>query len=244
MNIYADAREKSPNIAVRIHPLLLSLTATINASVMRPDIRAISENDERALRSNFYTSLSAFPPLEIHFLGQNGSSLLSNRNVYALTSVAGCRECVAFSPQNNSGEGIAPQGDSAVTSHALEGNTTEGDSAATSRAPEDNSAQIRSPPLSMHNKGKKRRRASSVGTQGDLSNSRSHKAARAIRRAKGKQAQRTSLSDANPSPEKPNKSSQEGRDQEAESCMFAGVFAQQCADGIRCSLKVQKTIQP
>ena len=226
MDFFVCARERNPNPPIRVHPLLLSLTATINASEIHPDIGTISENDERVLRSKHYVSSSAFPPLEIHFSGQNGSSLLSNRNGYALTSTAGCRECVALSPQDNSGDDFATQGDSEETSHP----------------PGDNSARIRSEFLSMHNKGKKRRRASSASAQGDLSNARSYyKAARAIRRVKGKQATKAGLSDANPSPmveEKSNKSSQEDRDWEAEPCMFAGVSAQQYTDGIRWSLKV------
>jgi hypothetical protein len=241
MDFFVYASERNPNLPIRVHPLLLSLTATVNASEIHPDISTISENDERVLRSKHYVSPSAFPPLEIHFLGQNGSSLLSNRNGYALTSTAGCRECVAFSSQDNSGDDFPTQGDSAATSHALEEIATQGDSEATSHPQGDNSARIRSESLSMHNKGKKRRRASS-GTQGDLSNPRGYyKAARAIRRVRGKQATKAGLSDANPSPmveEKSNKSSQEDRDWEAEPCMFAGVSAQQYTDGIRWSLKV------
>jgi hypothetical protein len=95
----------------------------------------------------------------------------------------------------------------------------------------------------MHNKGKKRRRASSASAQGDLSNARSYyKAARAIRRVKGKQATKAGLSDANPSPMVEEKSNKSSQDWEAEPCMFAGVSAQQYTDDIRCSLKVQKMI--
>ena len=45
-----------------------------------PDISTISENDERALRSNYYTPPDTLLPLEIHLLGQNGMSLLFNQN--------------------------------------------------------------------------------------------------------------------------------------------------------------------
>lgn len=245
MNFYVDARERSSNTPVRVHPLLLSLTATIDASEAHPDISTISEYDERVSGSKYYTSPGAFPPLEIHFSGQNGSSFLSDRNGYALTSAACCRECVAFSPQDNSGDDIATQGDSAAISHALEGIATQGDSEATSHPPGDNSARIHGASLSMHNKGKKRQRASSVGAQGDLLNPRGYKAARAIRRAKGKQASKAGLSDANASPiveENLNKSSQGGGDREAEACMFTGVSAQQYTDGIHGLLKVQKMI--
>lgn len=80
MSFYADNCKRNPNVTIRIHPLLLSLTGTIEASETNPDINAISENDERALRSKLYTSPSAFPPLEIHFSGKNGQSLPSDQN--------------------------------------------------------------------------------------------------------------------------------------------------------------------
>jgi hypothetical protein len=79
ITFYTRARKRNSNLTVRIHPLLLSLTETLNASETNPDISAISENDERVLRSNFYTPPSAFPPLEIHFSGQNGSSPLHSK---------------------------------------------------------------------------------------------------------------------------------------------------------------------
>jgi len=80
MNFYVHARDRNPNLTIRVHPLLLSLTETIDASETNPDISTISENDERVSRSEFYTSPNALPPLEIHFSGQNGSSpLQSNR---------------------------------------------------------------------------------------------------------------------------------------------------------------------
>ena len=112
MNFFADASKKN---YIRVHPLLLSLTAAISASETNPDISTISENDERALRSNYYTPPDTLPPLEIHLSGQNGSSLLSTQNGLALTLVAGCRECVASAPQANLEEG---------------GNTTQGNFAA------------------------------------------------------------------------------------------------------------------
>lgn len=67
-------------MAIRIHPLLLSLKKTIDASETDPDISAISENDERALSSDMYTSPSEFPPLEMHLYGTNGPFLLSYQN--------------------------------------------------------------------------------------------------------------------------------------------------------------------
>jgi len=48
MNFYANTRKANPNLTIRVHPLLLSLAKTINASDANPDIRTISENDERA----------------------------------------------------------------------------------------------------------------------------------------------------------------------------------------------------
>jgi hypothetical protein len=212
MKFYADSRIRDSNLTIRVHPLLLSLTETISASETNPDISTISENDKRALRSNFYTSPNTLPPLEIHFSGQNGPSLLSNKNGCALTpeSVAGCRECMGSAPQDDSGrESNAAQGISAATFHALEGNL----------------AHVGSTSPSARNKGKKRRCASSGGVQGNISNTRGPKAAGVIHRAKGKQAETAGSCDANPSPleEKSDKSTKEGRDQEAGPRMFIGV---------------------
>jgi hypothetical protein len=121
MAFYNAAVNTNPNLNIRVHPLILSLTETINASETNPDIKTISENDERALRSNFYTPHNAFPPLEIHFSGQNGRSL-SNQNSYYLTciSAAGCQECISSALQNSSGgngnptEGTEAEGDIAL----------------------------------------------------------------------------------------------------------------------------------
>jgi len=49
----------------------------ITASEIDPDIRSVSENDERAVVDGMYTSPSTFPPVEIYFYGENGLSLLS-----------------------------------------------------------------------------------------------------------------------------------------------------------------------
>ena len=103
MRIYRGTRRRNSNPTIRIHSLLLSLSETIQASQTNPDISAISENDERVLGNDLYTPPSAFPPLEIHFSGQNGLPLLSTKNGYDLTSVAGCRECMTSAPQDNSG---------------------------------------------------------------------------------------------------------------------------------------------
>src|SRR5260370_20026760 len=123
MSFYLSIHCRNPEHTIRVHLLLLSLTEVINASHTNQDISTISENDERALKSIHYTSHSTFPRLEIHFPGQNGRSLLFNQYANALTLVAGCRKCMASSPQNDSGgEGNATQGNLAATSNTLEDN--------------------------------------------------------------------------------------------------------------------------
>lgn len=132
-----------------------------------------------------------------------------------------------FTPQDDSEEDIATQGDSAAISHALEGTAAQGDSEAASHAPEGNSAHARSTFLSKQNRRKRRRRASSVGTQRDISSFRGYKAARAIRKTKGKQAQTADLSDGNQPPmaeAKSIKSPQESRDLEVEPRVFCWGF--------------------
>ena len=209
MNFY-EARSRSSNSTIRIHPLLLSLTETIDASETNPDISAISENDERALGHRFYTSPSELPPLEIHFSGRCGLSLPSNQNGYPLTSVAGCQECMASASQDNLRE---------------EGNAAQGNLAATFYASEDNVAHMGSASLSPRNKGKRCPRASSGGAQGSLPRARGPKAARAMRRAKGKPAEKAGSWDTGPSSpeENPDQSPQEGRDWDADSRMFTGA---------------------
>lgn len=231
MNFYIDACRINSIRTIRVHPLLLSLSTIVEGSDANPDISTISENDKRVLESEFYTSPSALPPLEIHFSGQNGASLPINKNAHALTSqsVAGCRECIAFSSQDNLGS---------------DGNAIESNSAAKSNALETKLAHIGSAPLSTRNKAKRHRRTSSGSVQGGLSNTRGQKAARVIRRSKGKLVQEADLLGVNPShpEEKPDASSGEGRDWEAVPCMFSGIFLLACADGIRCSLKLPTVI--
>lgn len=229
MNFYAPFHVGNSNLPIRVHPLLLSLTETISASETNPDISTISENDERALRSNHYTSPNALPPLEIHFSGQNGRSLFSKQKDCALTSVAGCRECIASALQDSSGRESSPtQGNSAATTHTLE----------------DNFARIGSVSLSPRNKGKKRRRAFSGSAQGNISNTRGPKVAGVIRRTKGNQVQKAGLWGVKPSPpkEKSDKFMQEGGDREAEPCMFNGAPVQNFANDTCCSLMKQMTI--
>ena len=66
MNFFANASKKN---YIQVHLLLLSLTVVISASKTNPDISTISENNERALRSKYYTLPDTLPPLEIHLSG-------------------------------------------------------------------------------------------------------------------------------------------------------------------------------
>ncbi len=223
MDFYTNIcnRLGSSNPPIRVHPLLLSLTMAMNTSRTKPDLSAISESDEGVLTSSLYTSPSALPPLELHFPGNNGPSLLSNQNGYPLTSAAGCRECMASALQDDSGgESNATQGRPDATIHTLE----------------DDIAHAGSTSLSTCKKGKKRRRASSGAVQGNPSNTRSPKVTMSMRRAKGKAAQKARLSDANhSSPEEIlDKSPEEGRDQEVQPCMFTEGPVQRLSDDICC----------
>ena len=193
----------------------------MNTSRTKPDLSAISESNEGVLTSGLYTSPSALPPLELHFPGNNGPSLLSNQNGYPLTSAAGCRECMASALQDDSGgESNATQGRPDATIHTLE----------------DDIAHAGSTSLSTRKKGKKRRRASSGAVQGNPSNTRSPKVTMSMRRAKGKAAQKARLSDANhSSPEEIlDKSPEEGRDREVQPCMFTEGPVQRLSDDICC----------
>jgi hypothetical protein len=73
MNNFFDVKGGSPRPC--IHPLLLSLMAAFNESTHSPNIFSVSEDDPRVLNHKYYTSLSNFPPLEIHVTGQNGMLL-------------------------------------------------------------------------------------------------------------------------------------------------------------------------
>ena len=172
MNFYANIYKRYPELTICIHPLLLSLAEAISSSERHLDIGSISENDERVLRSNLYTLPSTLPSLEIHFLGQNHLSLLSNQIGHGLISVVGCQECMPPSLQDNSGgEGNATQRNLAATPHALK----------------DNSAHIGSSPLSICKSGKKHQHASLGARQVNPPNTCGPMAARVIRRAKGLQ---------------------------------------------------------
>jgi hypothetical protein len=217
MNFFSNTICRNPNITVCIHPLLLSLTETKQASPNNPDISSISETDKRISTSPFYTSPSALLPLENHFSGKNGPPLLSNHTGYVLTSVANCRECMIS---------------------ALQGHAAQGNSAATFHAPEDNLVHRGSASLNMHKKLRKHHCVSLGSVKGNLPNTCRPNVAGITCRAKGKQAQRVGSLDADPSSteEQPEKSSQESRDWEAEPCMLTRVPVQHLVDDICCSL--------
>jgi hypothetical protein len=90
VNSYYAACSRSPDLTIRIHPILLSLTQVLNTSGKDPDFSAIPLNDERVFGNSLYTSLSALPLLKIHFLGQNSLSLFSNQNGHTLKLVDDC----------------------------------------------------------------------------------------------------------------------------------------------------------
>jgi hypothetical protein len=57
-----------------VHLLWLSLSAVYHKSDTAPNISSVSEDDPRALRSNFYTSPDSLPPLDINFNGKGGAA--------------------------------------------------------------------------------------------------------------------------------------------------------------------------
>ena len=215
MNFYASVRNKNSESTIRIHPLLLSLSETIDASETNPDLSAISEDDERVLGTGYYTFPSTFPLLEIHFPGQNGLFILPNQNGHVLISAAGCRECMASFPKDNSaGEGDAN--------------------------PEVNLVHMGSASLSTRNKRKRQQRASSGGIQGNLLNARGPMVAGARCRAKGKRAQKAGSWDADASPPE-GESHEKVRDWEVEPCMFTEASVWPFANDI-CCLLMEKTM--
>ena len=68
-----------------------------------PDIGTISENDPRTLSDDYYTPQSDLPPLNIHFLGQNGATYLSDICNFLSSLVALCWECMVSQPHVNVG---------------------------------------------------------------------------------------------------------------------------------------------
>jgi hypothetical protein len=107
----------------------------------------------------------------------------------------------------------------------VEENAAQGNPAAIFSAPKDNVARMDSASVSPRNKGKRRRRASSGGAQGNLPRARGPKAAGAMRRAKRKRAEKAGSwnTDLSSPEENPDKSPQEGGDGDAYSRMFTGV---------------------
>ena len=79
MDFFINSSCRNPNIAIHVHPLLLSLAVTMEASEDNPDISSLSETDKMVLNSPYYNLPSALPLLEIHFSGKNGPSLLPNK---------------------------------------------------------------------------------------------------------------------------------------------------------------------
>jgi len=138
VNSYNAVCSRSPDLTIRIYPILLSLTQVLNTSGKDPDFSAISLNDERVFGNSLYTLPSALLPLKIHFLGQNGLSLFSNQNGHTLKLVDDCQECVAFAPQANFGkEDNATQADSVTTRHSPEVNLANINGIASSQESED-----------------------------------------------------------------------------------------------------------
>ena len=243
MDFYVNAMSESQNTPIRIHPILLSLSEAMNNSKTNPDINTVSENDERVLTNSIYTLPSKLPPLEMHILGGNGPSLLPNQNDYALTSVAGCGECMKYRPQDNSGEGST-----AAQDNSGEGSTAAQDkSEAAVHTPEDNISHSSSTSPSTPRKAKKRRRALSGSVQGHRSNKLGTNIVMLIRRAKGKQPQQTgslgvnhsSSEDISDQPPQEDR----GRREVEEPCMFAGSSVQRFSNCICCWPKVQTAIQ-
>jgi hypothetical protein len=108
MNYFFEVKDRSP--IPRVHPLLLSLSEVIEEAEMSPNLTTISEDDPRVLSSNFYASPGNFPPLDMHLSGQNGASLLFDPGDFALTSAAGCRDCMLSEPQDD----LVGLGDAAI----------------------------------------------------------------------------------------------------------------------------------
>lgn len=207
MCFYRAAYKENPNTPIRVHPLLLSLSETINASETNPDISAISENDKRVevLGHNLYISPSELPVLEMHILEQNSMPLLLNQNSHALTFLAGCRECMSPAPQDSSGgEGYGAEPTASPLFQAMQDNISY---VGTSK--------------STRNKGKKRRRASSGSVRGNLLSTCGPKAAALMRTTKERSAQKAGSRSVNASSsQEASETSSRGGDKGVEPCMF------------------------
>jgi hypothetical protein len=96
MSYFVKLRKKG--LQPRVHSLLLSL-----ASENEQDIASISEDDPRIMESVYYIAPARFPPLDMHFNGQNSASpsVLFNVNSLVFTSADDCRECQSSQQQDN-----------------------------------------------------------------------------------------------------------------------------------------------
>jgi hypothetical protein len=83
MNYFASVQNRLP--VPRIHPLLLSLSETLDKSNVLLNISSISECDPRILGLSRYTPSSEFPSLDIHISDNNGVHLFFDPS-FALTS--------------------------------------------------------------------------------------------------------------------------------------------------------------
>lgn len=125
-----------------------------NEDEMSPDISSVSEDDPRALRSNYYTSPGDLPPLDIHFSGKNGTATPSDNRSSSLMSAASCQVCVASELQGNS----VSVGDSTVAMPSAASSPE-----LVTSQPQDDSEEVSDATITIPSQGKKRRRASSDG---------------------------------------------------------------------------------
>lgn len=158
MNYFVRASEGSRDCP-RVHPLLLSLTAAFAKSDNSPDIGSVADNDPRTLRDGYYTSPSDLPPLNIHFPGQNGAAyLLTCADLrFLLSSIALCEECMFTQPQVNAGA-VEEKPNSSIPVAEAE---------LVPPGLVENLAGTSDSAIGVRTKGKKRRRASSGGVNGE-----------------------------------------------------------------------------
>lgn len=99
--MYYFAEAETRGLSPRSHPLLLSLSTVFRLSDKAPKLASISENDARVLQDPYYISRELFPPLDMHFSGQNGASPLSITNSPALRYAVNCQECQPSEPEGD-----------------------------------------------------------------------------------------------------------------------------------------------
>ena len=68
MNYFHAVSRGCPRVP-HVHPPFLSIAAAYNESSENPNISSVSEDNPRALRSNYYTSPNDVPPLDMNFKG-------------------------------------------------------------------------------------------------------------------------------------------------------------------------------